>query len=51
MVHMNAGRKNQLQYLFFVLLAVLAFYAVFRDNDIGLVTASLKQVKLCSVML
>ena len=48
---MNAGRKNQLQYLFFVLLAVLAFYAVFRDNDIGLVTASLKQVKLSSVML
>ena len=48
---MHAGRKNQLQYLFFVLLAVLAFYAVFRDNDIGLVTASLKQVKLSSVML
>jgi len=43
---MNASRKNQLSYLFFILLAVLAFYAVFQDNDITMVAAFLKKMKL-----
>ncbi len=43
---MSGGRKNQLSYLFFVLLAVLSFYAVFYDNDIGMIAASLKKMQL-----
>lgn len=43
---MNASRKNQLSYLFFILLAVLAIYAVFQDNDMAMVAASLKKMKL-----
>ncbi len=43
---MNARLKNQLSYLFFILLAVLAFYTVFRDNDTGMVMASIKKMKL-----
>lgn len=43
---MNASRKNQLSYLFFILLAVLAIYAVFQDNDMAMVTASLKKMKV-----
>lgn len=43
---MNARLKNQLSYLFFILLAILAFYMVFRDNDMGMVVASLKKMKL-----
>ena len=42
---MNARLKNQLSYLFFILLAVLAFYAVFRDNDMGMVVAAIKRMK------
>ena len=43
---MNARLKNQLSYLFFILLAILAFYTVFRDNDMAMVVASLKKMKL-----
>ncbi len=43
---MSARLKNQLSYLFFIVLAVLAFYTVFRDNDMALVAASLKKMKL-----
>ena len=38
--------KRQLSYLFFVLLAALAFYAVFHGNDMGLIWASLKHMNL-----
>ena len=41
---MNARLKNQLSYLFFILLAILAFYTVFRDNDMAMVVASLKKM-------
>ena len=47
---MNARLKNQLSYLFFVLLAILAFYTVFRDNDMRLVAASLKKMKLAYLL-
>lgn len=47
---MNASRKNQLSYLFFVLLAVLAFYTVFQDNDMGMVAAALKKMRLSYVL-
>lgn len=43
---MNARIKNQLSYFFFILLAVLAFYTVFQDNDMAMVAASLKKMKL-----
>lgn len=43
---MNARLKNQLSYLFFILLAILAFYTVFKDHDMGMVAASLKKMKL-----
>lgn len=43
---MSARLKNQLSYFFFILLAVLAFYTVFQDNDIAMVAASLKKIKL-----
>lgn len=43
---MNASRKNQLSYLFFIVLAILAIYTVFQDNDMGMVAASLKKMKL-----
>lgn len=48
---MKARLKNQLSYLFFLLLAVLAFYTVFQDNDIGMVAASLKEMKLPYLLL
>ena len=47
---MSASRKNQLSYLFFVLLAVLAFYTVFQDNDMEMVAASLKKMRLSYVL-
>lgn len=43
---MNARLKNQLSYFFFILLAVLALYTVFQDNDTAMVAASLKKMKL-----
>ena len=43
---MRANRKNQLSYLFFILLAVLAIYAVLQDNDMAMIAASLKKMKL-----
>lgn len=43
---MSARLKNQLSYFFFILLAVLAFYTVFQDNDMAMVAASLKKIKL-----
>lgn len=43
---MNASRKNQLSYLFFIILAILAIYTVFQDNDIGMVAASLTKMKM-----
>lgn len=43
---MSARLKHQLSYLFFILLAVFAFYAVFSDNDMGMVMASIKKIKL-----
>lgn len=48
---MDARRKNQLSYLFFIALAALAFYAVFRDNDMGMVAASLRKMKLPYLLL
>lgn len=48
---MGASRKNQLSYLFFILLAILSFYAVFHDNDIGMIAASIKKMKLSYLML
>lgn len=48
---MGAGHKNQLSYLFFILLAILSFYAVFHDNDIGMIAASIKKMKLSYLML
>ena len=43
--------KNQLSYLFFVLLAILAFYTVFQDNDLGMVLASLTRMNLWYLLL
>ena len=43
---MNASRKNQLSYLFFIILAILAIYTVFQDNDMGMVAASLTKMKM-----
>lgn len=48
---MKSGLKNQLSYLFFILLAVLAFYTVFRENDMGMIAASLKNMKLSYLLL
>ncbi len=48
---MKSSRKNQLSYLFFILLAVLAFYTVFQDNDMGMIAASLKNMKLPYLLL
>lgn len=48
---MKAWLKNQLSYLFFILLAVLAFYAVFSDNDMEMVAVSLKKMKLSYLLL
>ncbi len=48
---MSASRKNQLSYLFFILLAVLSFYAVFHDHDLGMVAASLRKMKLPYLLL
>ena len=42
--------KNQLSYLFFILLAILAFYTIFRDNDLGVIYASLLQMNLWYVL-
>ena len=42
---MNASRKNQLSYLFFIILAILAIYTVFQDNDMGMVAAALTDRK------
>ena len=43
--------KNQLSYLFFVLLAIFAFYTVFQDNDLGMILVSLKRMNLWSLLL
>ena len=43
---MSTRQKNQLSYLFFILLAVLAFYAVFHDHDAGMILAALKHMRL-----
>lgn len=43
---MKERLRNQFSYLFFILLAVLAFYTVFQDNDLGMVAASLKKMKV-----
>lgn len=48
---MKPSLKNQLSYLFFILLAVLAFYTVFHENDLGMVIASLKNMKLPYLLL
>ncbi len=48
---MKPSLKNQLSYLFFILLAVLAFYTVFQDNDLGMVIVSLKNMKLPYLLL
>lgn len=48
---MSASRKNQISYLFFVLLAVLSFYAVFHDNDIGMVASAIRKIKLPYLLL
>lgn len=45
-MQMKERLKNQLSYLFFILLAVLAFYTVFQDNDLGMVAASLKKMNV-----
>ncbi len=41
---MKKRLKNQLSYLFFILLAALAFYTVFHDNDFGLTLAFIKKL-------
>ncbi len=43
--------KNQLSYLFFVVLALFAFYTVFRDNDLGMIMASLRRMNLWYLLL
>lgn len=48
---MKTQLKNQLSYLFFLLLAILAFHTVFKDNDMGMVAASLKEMKLPYLLL
>lgn len=48
---MNASRKNQLSYLFFIILAILAIYTVFQDNDMGMVAAALTKMKLSYLLL
>lgn len=47
---MNASRKNQLSYLFFIILAILAIYTVFQDNDMGMVAASLTKMKMSNLL-
>ncbi len=48
---MKSSHKNQLSYLFFILLAVLALYTVFHDNDAGLIMASLKKMRIAHLLL
>lgn len=43
---MKEHLKNQLSYFFFIFLAVLAFYTVFKDNDMGMVLSSLKEMNV-----
>ena len=43
---MKKRLKNQLSYLFFILLAVLAFYTVFHDNDLELTLSFIKKMEL-----
>lgn len=43
---MEKRLKNQLSYLFFILLAVLAFYTVFHDNDLEMTVVFIKKMKL-----
>lgn len=48
---MKEHLKNQLSYFFFIFLAVLAFYTVFKDNDMGMVLSSLKEMNVWYLLL
>lgn len=48
---MKTRLKNQLSYLFFILLAVLAIYTVFQENDMGMVAAALTEMRLPHLLL
>ena len=48
---MTKRLKNQLSYLFFILLAVFAFYAVFHDHDFGMTAASIRKMDLRYLLL
>jgi len=48
---MKKRLKNQLSYLFFIMLAVLALYTVFHDNDLGMTVAFIKKMELWHLLL
>ncbi len=48
---MKESLKKQLSYLFFILLAVLAFYTVFHDNDLGMIMEALRHMSLWHLLL
>jgi len=48
---MKEKRKNQLGYLFFILLAVFALYTVFKDNDLTMIWSSLKRMNMLYLLL
>lgn len=48
---MSKRLKNQISYLFFILLAVFAFYAVFHDHDFGMIAAAIRKMDLRYLLL